>query len=118
MSRFLRQILLLLVAFALVGGMTNDLAHAAPDCVAMATTKPCDMPMPASASGDTKPMHSDKSAIPDCMKQMGCTAASILPARLQTQQVIERHGPIDYWMSTAELASLDHQPEPLPPRTI
>jgi hypothetical protein len=118
MSSLLRQILLLLVAFALVGGMTNDLAHAAPECVAMTMAVPCDMAMSASASGDTKPMHSDKSAIPDCMKQMGCTAASVLPARLQTHRLIERRGPIDYWMSVTELAGLDQQPEPLPPRTI
>jgi hypothetical protein len=116
MSRFLRQILLLLVAFALVGGITNDLAQAAPDCAAMATAMPCNMAM--SASGDTKPMHPDKSAVPDCMKQIGCTAVSVLPVRLQAQQVIERHSPIDYWMPMTELAGLDRQPEPLPPRTI
>jgi hypothetical protein len=118
MSRFLRQILLLLVAFALVGGMTNELARAAPDCAAMAAAVPCDMAMSASAAGDTKPMHPDKGAIPGCMKQIGCTTISVLPVRLQAQQVIERYSPIDYWMPMTELAGLDHQPEPLPPRTI
>jgi hypothetical protein len=78
---------------------------------------PCDMAMPASASGDTKPMAPCKGMTPDCIKLMGCVTVSALPARYLTHELAVQYSMIGYWASFSKLASLDREPEPLPPRT-
>jgi hypothetical protein len=118
MARVLRQILLLLVAFPVVSGTTWEAARAAQFTAAtVAAGAPCDMAMTASPSDDTKPMAPCKGMTPDCMKQICCVTATALPAHFLTLASTVWYGAIDYWVSTAELAGLDRQPEPLPPRT-
>jgi hypothetical protein len=118
MLRVLRHILLLLVAFAVVGGTTSEFARAAQySTVMVAAGMPCDMAMPASASGDTKPMAPCKGMTPDCIKQMGCLTVTGLPAHFLTYESTVQYSAINYWTATSELAGLDHEPEPLPPRT-
>ena len=119
MSRIFRHLLLLLVAFALVGGTASELARAAEyGPVAAMADMPCDMTMPASASGgDATPMAPCKGMTADCIKQMGCVTVAALPVPFTTHETVVQYGAIDYWSSHSELVSLDHEPEPLPPRT-
>jgi hypothetical protein len=119
MLRICHHILLLLVAFAIIGGTTSELARSAQYIAPMTMAgMPCDMAMPASASGDTKPMPPCKSMTPDCIKLMGCVTVTALPARFLTHEMTVQYSTVDYWTVSSKLASLDHEPEPLPPRTI
>ncbi len=52
----------------------------------------------------------------DCIKQMGCVAVTALPAHFLSHESIVQYSAIEYWSSMSELAGLDHEPEPLPPR--
>lgn len=119
MLRVLRQILLALVAVAFVGGTTADLARAAETGPFMATMDaPCCMGMPMSASGgDAKPMTPCKGLTADCIKQMACVTIDALPAHFTADVSAVQYAMIDYWSPLSELVSLDHQPEPQPPRT-
>lgn len=118
MQRIFRHILLLLVASALVGGTTSELAQAAYGPVAAMADMPCDMTMPISASGDdAAPMTPCKGMTADCIKQMGCVTVAALPVPFITHESAVQYGAIDYWASHPKLVSLDHEPEPLPPRT-
>ena len=119
MTRLLRHLLLLLVAFALVGGTTSELARAAAygPVTAMAEM-PCDMAMQTAASDDDAvPMAPCKGMTADCIKQMGCVTVAALPVPFSAHESAVEYGAVDYWASHAELVSLDHEPEPLPPRT-
>jgi hypothetical protein len=119
MHRILRQLLLLLVAFAIVVGTTSELARAAAySPIAAMADMPCDMDMPTSASGDdAAPVAPCKGMTADCIKQMGCVTAAALPVPFITHESIVQYGAIDYWASHSKLVSLHHEPEPLPPRT-
>jgi hypothetical protein len=120
MLKAVRHFLVLLIAFAIVGGTTSELARSAQYVVAPMTMAgmPCDMAMPAAASGDTKPMPPCKGMTPDCIKLMGCVTVTALPARFRIHEITVQYSAVDYWTVSSELASLDHEPEPLPPRTI
>ena len=120
MLKALRHIVLLLLAFALVGGTTTELAHSA-QYVAPTTMvgMPCDMTILASAAGDTKPMPPCKQMTPDCMKLTGCVAVTALLDRSTSHERAVRYSSsVGYWTVSSTLAGLDHKPEPLPPRTI
>ena len=119
MHRILRYLLLLLVAFAIVGGTTSELARAAAyGPVAAMAEMPCDMAMSTSASGDdARPMAPCKGMTADCIKQMGCVTVVGLPAHFMTHESDVQYATIGYWSSLSKLVSLALQPEPLPPRT-
>ncbi|MEI9986960.1 MAG: hypothetical protein WDN69_29640 [Aliidongia sp.] len=119
MLRLLRHALFLLVAVAFVGGTTTNFARSAQYGSTLAgTAMPCDMAMPASASGDTKSMQPCKGIItPDCIKLMGCVSVNALPVHFLTHESTIQYSEIDYWTSVSKLDSLDPEPEPLPPRT-
>jgi hypothetical protein len=119
MLKAVRHILVLLIAFAIVGGTTSELARSAQYTAPMTMAgMPCDMAMPASASGDTKPMPPCKGMTPDCIKLMGCVTVTALPARFLTHEMTVQYSTVAYWKASSKLAGLDHEPEPLPPRTI
>jgi hypothetical protein len=42
---------------------------------------------------------------------------SALPAHLLIYEATVQYSIIDYWTAMSKLASLDREPEPLPPRT-
>jgi hypothetical protein len=116
MLRVARHILLVLIAFALVGGTTTQLARAARYPATMATTgMPCDMVM--SVSGHGKPMKPCGAMTPDCLKQMGGVTDIGLPAPPARDALVTHAGAADYWPHRSRLAGLIHPPEPLPPRT-
>ena len=119
MLRLFRHVLLLLVAVAVIGGTTSELARAAKyGPVAAMADMPCDMTMPSAMSGDdAKPMAPCKGMTPDCIKQMGCVTVQALPAHFSAHESAVEYGAVDYWASHGELVSLDHEPEPIPPRT-
>lgn len=126
MLKGLRHLMLLLVAFALVSGTTTGFARASQSVAPMAMDgMPCTMAkpapvsetMPASMSGDAKPMTPCKGMTHDCVKQMGCVAVSALPARFVVHETAVRYGVVNYPIFSAKLAGLDHQPDPFPPRT-
>jgi hypothetical protein len=118
MFKALRHIVLLLVAVAIIGGTTTELARSAQYApVAAAAGMPCDMTMPAPASGDEQPMQPCKGMTPDCIKMMGCVTATALPPHSLTHQSTVRYSAIVYWTPVSALSSSDLEPEPLPPRT-
>lgn len=118
MLKGLRHFLLLLVAFALVSGTTAEFARAAQYGAPMTMDgMPCNMTMPASASGDTKPMAPCKGATPDCLKLMGCITVTALPAHDTTHGIVVQYGVVDYPTFSSKLTGLDHRPDPFPPRT-
>lgn len=121
MLKGLRHFLLVLVAFALVSGTTAEFARVAQAAQYVAPMTmdgvPCNMAMPMSASGDTKPMAPCKSMTPDCLKLMGCVTVTALPARYTTHAIVVQYGVVDYPTFSSELTGLDHRPDPFPPRT-
>ncbi|HVJ54928.1 MAG TPA: hypothetical protein VM689_20880 [Aliidongia sp.] len=118
MCRWLRNMLFLIVAGALIGGTTLELAHSASyGSVLVSADMPCDMAMAASASGDAKPMPPCKGMTPECIKLMGCVTVSALPGHFLIHEAVMQYSVIDYWTSVFELDGLDREPEPLPPRT-
>lgn len=118
MYRAFRHIVLLLVAVALIGGTTSEVAFSAQAGSGMVMAgMPCDMAMPATVSGDVMPMPSCKGMTPDCIKLMGCVTISALPAQYLAHGSTVQYGAIRYRHSEATLVGLDHEPEPLPPRT-
>lgn len=118
MLKGLRHLVLLLVAFALVSGTTAELASAAQYVAPMTMDgMPCNMAMPMSASGDTKPVAPCKGMTSDCLKLMGCVTVTALPARYTTHAIVVQYGVVDYPTFSSELTGLDHRPDPFPPRT-
>ncbi len=116
MRRAFRHILLAILAFAIAGGSTPGFAMGGQPCAAMAAASmPCDMAMPASPSGHMKPMAACEGTMHGCMCLM--FSVSALPANFQAQGSRVQFSMIDYWIFMSTLASLDRQPEPLPPRT-
>ncbi len=117
MPKALRRFLVVLVAFAIIGGTPSQLARSA-EYGMVAIGMPCDMMMSGQAAdGHAKPMAPCKTMTVDCIKQIGCVADIALPARFASLEVVAHHTSVDYWAAWSKLASLVREPEPLPPRT-
>ena len=116
MPHFARTLLFALIAFAIVGGTSVQLATSAMAIVptVMAET-PCDMAM--SDAGRDKPMAPCKGLTPDCIKQMGCITDVALPARVKTVNLPVLFTTVDYWQVRSDMAGTDRTPDPMPPRT-
>lgn len=114
----MRQLLLVLIAFAFVGGTSSQLARAAEYAAPMAMAgMPCDMMMSPAGMHDEKPMPPCKGMTPDCIKQMGCVTDAALPARAVNLDIAVHFSEVDYWSAWSRLADFIREPEPLPPRT-
>ncbi len=115
----LRQFLLVLIAFALIGGTSSQLArlaqYAAP---AVMAGMPCDMMMSHARMNADKPMQPCKGMTSECIKQMGCVTDAALPARTVNLDIAVHFSSVDYWSAWSTLADLVRAPEPLPPRTV
>jgi hypothetical protein len=113
-----RRFLLILIAFALVGGTTMQLARSTQyEAVLVTAGVPCDMTMPAPAAEKTKPMMPCKGMTPDCIKQMGCVESSALPSRLNSSDFATHYSPVIYWTASSRMDGLIRKPDPFPPRT-
>jgi hypothetical protein len=119
MLRFAHRLMLALIAFAIVGGTTVQLAQSSQYAAPMAIAgMPCDMMMPmADTAGHGQPMAPCKGMTPDCIKQMGCIVDVALPARLASADVTVPLSTVAYWSAWPEMAGQIREPEPLPPRT-
>ncbi|MBN8907719.1 MAG: hypothetical protein J0H99_14045 [Rhodospirillales bacterium] len=119
MLRILRQCLCALIAFAIVGGTTTQLARSASFVapMTMAAGMPCDMMAPTAGAGHGKPMTPCKGMTPGCIKQMGCVADIGLPAQFVGRKDVLHFSTVDYLTTWSRLAGLVSEPEPLPPRT-
>jgi hypothetical protein len=112
------HLLLVLIAFALVGGTAAQLAWSGePATPTTMAGMPCDMMMSAVGSDHGKPTIPCKGMTPDCIKQMGCVIATALPVRLANGELAAHFSAVDYWSAWFKLAGLVRAPEPLPPRT-
>jgi hypothetical protein len=119
MRQLLRQILFALIAFAMVGGTTTQLARAAASVAPMTMAGvPCDMSMPTAGAERGSPMVPCKGMTPDCIKQMGCVADTGLPVRVASHASAARFSAVEYWDIRSEVTGFIYAPEPLPPRTI
>ncbi len=114
MLRMLRKLLLVLSAFAIIGGTTSELARSAQYGATMAGMS-CDMMMPAADTDHGESTMPCKGMTPDCMKLMGGVADASLPARFASHEFVAHVSKVDYWSALSGLAAA---PEPLPPRTI
>lgn len=118
MLRLVQRLLAVLVAFALIGGPSLQLAQPAQ---ATASTFSAEMPCAGMASmadpGQGTPMAPCKGLTPDCIKQMGCVVDVAVPARLAATAVVFASSPVAYWSALSLMAGVSRQPEPLPPRT-
>jgi len=113
----LRRVLVVLIAFAIVGGTTFQLAHSAAYSAAGVGT-PCDLMMSTqTGDGHVMPLPPCKTMTADCLKQLGCVADIALPARFASLQVLAHPTSVDYWSTWSNLAGLVRVPELLPPRT-
>jgi len=119
MRRVLSQFLLVLIAFALVGGTTAQLALSVQPVAPMTMTgTPCNMMTSAIDGSHGQPMTPCKGVTPDCIKQMGCVTNPALPARITDNEIIAHSSRVAYGMVLSRLAGLITTPEPNPPRTI
>src|SRR5262249_43912205 len=100
------HILLLLVAVAVVGGTTRELARSAQfGLTASAAGMPCDdITMPMSAAGDAQPMQPCKGMTSDCIKLMGCVTVDALPTQFQADPSIVQYSAIHYWTAASALS--------------
>lgn len=115
----LRQFLLVLIAFAFIGGTSSQLAHAAEYAGPMTMAgMPCNMMMSHAGMQYDKPMPPCKGMTSDCIKQMGCVTDAALPARMVNFDIAAQFSDVDYWSAWSKLADFVREPEPLPPRTI
>ncbi|TLU71125.1 hypothetical protein [Lichenicoccus roseus] len=119
MPHRLRQLLLVLIAFAFIGSTSTQLARSA-EYVApmMLAGLPCDMMMSHTGMQDGKPMPPCKGITSDCIKQMGCVTDAALPARTMSVDIGASFSDVDYWSVWSKLTDFVRKPEPLPPRTI
>lgn len=109
------RLLLVLVVFAMTGGLSMTLAQPAEAAM------PAEMGgMPCQAGPDTGP-HTPappcQHLTPDCMKQLGCIVAAALPVRWAGLEAAPIAFAVDYWSMRPRLCGLSRAPEPLPPRT-
>lgn len=119
MVQRLRQLLLVLIAFALIGGPSSQFARSAEVAAPLAVTgMPCDMMMPHAGMNNNKPMPPCKGMTSDCIKQMGCVTDAALPVRTVNLDIAAHFSDVDYWSAWSRLADFVREPEPLPPRTI
>jgi len=119
MIRVLRQCLFVLIAFAIVGGTTMQVAQSAQYAAPMTMAgMPCDMMMPAADADHGKPSAPCQGMTPDCVKLMGCVTAVGLPARFVSHAFAAHFTTVDYWSALSKLTTLVRTPEPLPPRTV
>ncbi|WP_428375592.1 hypothetical protein [Lichenicoccus sp.] len=115
----LRQLLLVLIAFAFIGGTSSQLVRSAAYAAPMAMAgMPCDKTMSHAGMPNEKPMPPCKGMTPDCIKQMGCVTDAALPARAVSLDIAVRGSDVDYWSAWSKLADFVREPEPLPPRTV
>ncbi len=118
MSEAVRRCLVLLVAIAIIGGQSFQLARASEAGIVVAGM-PCSMSMPAhAADGHSKPVAPCKTMTGDCMKQMGCVADVALPARFAAACCTLHYTHVAYWSAGTGLGGLVREPDPFPPRTI
>jgi hypothetical protein len=119
MLRGTRQILLLLIVFAFIGGTYPQIAHA-PEYAApmMMAGMPCDMMTSHAGVQHDEPMPPCKGMTPDCIKQMGCVTDAGFPARTMAFDLIAQFSAVDYWQAWSKPVDFVREPEPLPPRTI
>ncbi len=117
MFRTFRQFLLVLIAFAFLGGTTQQAwseQHATPAVVGM----PCDMMMSMAGDGHSKPATPCKTMTLDCLKHMSSGTVAGLPSRFLDSTIIVQMSSVDYWNPLSKLTGVIGAPEPLPPRTI
>lgn len=119
MLRIFRHLLFALIAFAIVGGTTTELAQSAQYAPPMTMAgMPCDMMMPVADTDHGRPMAPCKGMTPDCIKVMGCVTAVALPARFVSHEFTAHFTTVNYWSALSAMAELVRTPEPLPPRTV
>lgn len=127
MLKIAHCLLLVIVAFALVGATSIQLAQSARFAASEASAgMPCDMMMQMDAAagqtmadeGQGTPMAPCKGMTPDCIKQMGCITDPGFPARLTVTDFSVPSILVSYWYSRSVMAGLHRIPEPMPPRTI
>lgn len=116
MLRAMRRFLVVLIAFAIIGGTSSQLARSA-EYTMVAVGMPCDMMSAQADDGHSEPIAPCKTMTVDCLKQLGCVADTALPARFASLAVIAHPVSVDYWATWSNLAGLVREPEPLPPRT-
>lgn len=118
MVGFTCRFLLVLIAFAVIGGPTLHLAQPPQFMPSMAMGDvPCDMAMPVADAGHGAPMLPCKGMTADCIKEMGCVANVALPTRMANTDVVFAFRPVAYWSARSEMAGVVHEPADLPPRT-
>ena len=118
-SSLLRQLLTVLIAFAMVGGTAGQLARATQSAPQASTlAMPCAMMMSTGDMTDDMPMMPCKGMTPDCVKQMCCVAGAVLPVPLLGAERAAPFSTVDYWSAWSRLSGTTCTPEPLPPRTI
>lgn len=114
----LRQALCVLIAVAVVGGTTAQLARAAQHLAPVAVVgMPCDMDMPMADTAQDPATMPCKGMTTDCIKQLGCVADVAMSARLAGIEPASLSEPVGYWSAGFDRASFVSTPEPLPPRT-
>ncbi len=117
MLMIIRRFLVVLVAFALVGGTAIQLSHSAEYSMA-AVGMPCDMTMAAeTGGGQAKPVAPCKTMTVDCLTQLGCVADIASRERFACLGVVAHHTSIDYWAAWSNPAGQVREPEPIPPKT-
>ena len=114
MLKIAHHLLLVIIAFALVGGSSVQLAQSARFAASMASAGiPCDMMMPMAdaAAGQTmadggqeNPMAPCKGMTPDCTKQMGCISDVGFPARQRVADISVPSVQVSYWYSRSAMA--------------
>lgn len=113
----MRRFLVVLVAFAVIGGTTSKLAWSAEYGPAAVGT-PCDVMILAQADDvHSAPLASCKMIQVNCLKQLGCVADTAFPARFASLDVVAHHTSVNFWATWSNLAGVVREPEPLPPRT-
>lgn len=117
MAQTLRQLLLVLIAFAIVGGTSHQLARSAQYMTPVAMVgMSCDMTMKHTSVPHEVPTAPCKRMTADCINQMGCVIDAAVPSRPVCTEILVQSRRVDYWSVGSKLADFVRSPEPLPPR--
>jgi hypothetical protein len=119
MLRSLRVFLLVLLAFAFIGGASAQFARSADYAPPMMMSGvPCDLMMSHPGIQADKPMPPCKGVTSDCIKSLGCVSDTALPMRTMRFDIASNVSGVHYWSAWSSPAGFVCEPEPLPPRTI
>jgi hypothetical protein len=118
MVKLLRQLLVVLLAFAVTGAAPSRHAHASASEASMAIVAMGCCPAAAQPQAAIRCPEPASGMKTDCTDHACCVEGAVLPDRFAAGRPVVHNDVVAYWPAGLRLAGIASTPEPLPPRTI